>query len=201
MSEGTIYAGERKIKSSRKGYKVGLYFTLVIILLIVLWSVISQARWMLFESGTGARYHFDIYMLFGVIFVAISLGIAFFTFGQFSKGLSYECNIAGGIFHMEERQVIMVWAIIIGFVLGMGFWDIVTMINLALEYGILNIWSIPVTVYDFGSWQMIIPVWGLVIIGVVKMGAVLILYFFAIKNIRTGTVCEMAEFKKGAFTL
>jgi len=92
----------------------------------------------------------------------------------------------------------MLWAIIIGMVLGMGFWDIVTEIHLAIEYGILNIWFIDVVVFDFGFWQMIIPVWGLVIIGVLKMGAVIILYALSIKNISRGTVCELAGFKKDA---
>jgi hypothetical protein len=193
-----MMASEEDIKSNRKGYKVGMYFTIPIIILIIIWSLISEIRWVLFSTPFGSLAYFDTWMLFGVIGMVVALGWSFFTFGQYSSKMVKECSLLGGALHLEERQIIMLWAIIIGMILGMGFWDIVTEIHLAIEYGILNIWFIDVIVFDFGFWQMIIPVWGLVIIGVLKMGAVIILYALSIKNISRGTVCELAGFKKDA---
>jgi len=168
------------------------------VLIVALWAIISEVRWLMFDSGVGERFMFDMWMLGGVIFIALMIGLAFFTLGQFSSNWTKECAMLGGAIHLEERQIIAIWAAMIGFVLGMGFWDIVTEIHLALVYGIWNIWNIEVIVFDFWFWQMILPVWGLVIIGVIKMGAVIMLWILAIKNMRRGTICELASFNKSA---
>lgn len=193
-----MMASENDINNGRRGYKIGLYFSLSILFLIIIWSIISEIRWNLFSTPYGSLSYFDSWMIIGVIGSIIAFAFAFFTLGQYNTKLSRECKVMGGAFHAEERQIVAWWAIIIGSVLGMGCWDIVTMIHLALDYGILNIWNILVTVFDFGFWQMIFPVWALVVIGILKMGSVLFLYALAIKNIGRGTVCELAEFKKEA---
>lgn len=198
VQRDVLLAGADDIKETRGNYKVGMYFTLSIILIVAIWAFASEARWLIFDSGIGTRASFDIWIVAGVIVTALGTMISFFVLGQMARGLSRECSVLGGTFHFEERQIIMIWAIVIGVVLGMGFWDIVTMINLAINYGILNIWLIDVTVFDFGFFQMIIPVWGLVIIGTIKMGAVMILYILAMKNMRRGTVCELANFDRNA---
>lgn len=195
--ENLNLAGEHDIKATRGNYKVGMYMLLSIIMLIVLWSIISEARWLLFNGGTLAE--FDMSMLFGVIASVAITVIAFFTLGQSLQSYSKECDVLGGYFHIEERQAVMIWALIIGMVLGMGFWDIVTEINLAIIYGIQNIWLINVVVFDFGPLgQMIFPVCALVIIGIVKMGAVAWLYMLASKNIKRGTICSLASLDKDA---
>jgi hypothetical protein len=137
-------------------------------------------------------------MVIGVIVTVLLTALSFFTLGQVASGMVKECDVLGGAIHMEERQIVFWWAVIIGMVLGMGFWDIITEINLAFQYGIINIWLIPVTVFDFGVFQMVIPVWELMIIGVAKMGAVIVLYIVAARNIHRGTVCELAGLDKGA---
>jgi hypothetical protein len=192
-----MYASESDISDGRRGYKVGLYFTLSIVMIILIWSMVSELRWILFESGSGSRSDYDTCVLL-VIGVTIAAAFSFFTLGQYGQKLSRECKLAGGTVNIEERVIVFFWAAFIGTILGMGFWDIVTMIHLAMIYGILSIWSIPVTVFDFGFWQMIIPVWGLVIIGIAKMGSVLILYALSVKNINRGTICDLAELKRGS---
>lgn len=187
-----LLAGAGDIKENRKNYKVGMYFSLVILLVVFVWIFLSQGRWMIFDSGIGSKASFDIWILTGIV-TMMAAGMAFFLLGQMSKGFSRECDLLGGNIHLEERQLIMIWAVIIGFILGMGFWDIVTMVHLAINFGILNIWAIPVTFFDFGIIQLILPVWGLVIIAIVKMSAVIYLYALAIKNMRRGTVCELAS--------
>ncbi|HME55800.1 MAG TPA: hypothetical protein VKM55_26575 [Candidatus Lokiarchaeia archaeon] len=178
--------------------KITLYFSLSIVAIIAIWSMISEARWMLFESGVGTLASYDSWMLIGVIVTIGFMIFSFFTLGQVASNLTKECDLPGKTVHMQEGQIILWWAIIIGMVLGMGFWDIVTEINLAVQYGLLNIWNMMVTVFDFGFWQLNLPVWGLVIIGIIKMGLVIILYVLATKNIRRGTVCDLAELKKDA---
>lgn len=195
--ENLNMAGEQDIKGNRRNYKVGMYLTLSIIMIIVVWSIISESRWLLFEAG-GDRSTFDLCMLFGVIASVVIAMASFFTLGQTVESYSKECSVLGGTFHIEERQIVLIWAIVIGSVLGMGFWDIVTMVNLSFVYGFLNIWTIDVVVYDFGFWQMVFPVWALVIIGVLKMGAVIILYVLAMKNIKRGTICSLAAMDKNA---
>ena len=193
-----LLAGERSVKGARPSYKVGMYFSLCVVLLVTIWTIASEIRWIMFDSGVGSRFYFDTWMVFGVIFMAVAAGFAFTTLGHFSSGWTKECAMLGGAIHLEERQVIAIWAAIIGMVLGMGFWDIVTEVHLSLVYGFMNIWNIEVIVLDFGFYQMIFPVWALVIIGVIKMGAVVILWVLAIKNMRRGTVCELAGLDKAA---
>ncbi len=191
-----MLAGEEDIDRNRNGYKIGLYFSLVVLLLIVAWSILSELRWILFEaSGWRPDYDYWVLVLVGVM---AAFGFVAFTLGQYSKKLSKECAMLGGNIHLEERHLVFVWSLIIGTVLGMGFWDIVTIVHLAMDLGFFAIWNIPVTVYDFGVWQLIIPVWGLVIIGIVKMGAVIVFMAIALKNINRGTICDLARFDSKA---
>jgi len=198
MERDILLASGNDIENTRKNYKVGMYFSLAIILIIAIWTFASEARWLVFDSGVGTRANFDIWIVVGVIVTSMGTAVTFTVLGQMAKGLTRECDVLGGIIHLEERQLMMIWAIVIGSVLGMGFWDIVTIVHLAIDYGILNIWLIDVTVFDFGIWQMVIPVWGLTIIGVTKMTIVVVLYILAMKNMRRGTICELANFDSKA---
>ena len=198
MHSKELLAGEKEIKAARPSYKVGMYFTLCIILLVALWAVISEVRWLMLDSGVGNRFMFDSWMVLGAVFIAVMTGLAFCTLGFFSSGWTKECAMLGGMIHLEERQIVAVWAAIIGVILGMGFWDIVTEINLAVVYGIMNIWNINVIVFDFGIWQMVLPVWAVAAVGTFKMGSVTAVWILAVKNVRRGTICELAGLDKSA---
>src|SRR5271157_4285370 len=85
--------------------KITLYFSLSIVAIIAIWSMISEARWMLFESGVGTLASYDSWMLIGVIVTIGFMIFSFFTLGQVASNLTKECDLP--LLHVNSfsRQV------------------------------------------------------------------------------------------------
>ncbi len=193
-----MLTSESEIKSSRKNYKSRMYFTLSIVLTVLVWGIFSEIRWLFVETTSGDRFQFDMWILFGVILIIVMISISYLRLGQTTSNMKRECNVFGGSIHMEEQHVVFWLSIIIGFLWGMVFWDVVIGIHLIIDYGFFSIWTIDVIVYSFGFYDLVFTVWQLFIISTIKGLVALWMFLITVRNVKRGTMCEVAEFNKNA---